>query len=148
MGSCAKPKDQRGSFDELVISELGKALEGKIAILTKSIAEEADGVVERKAAVALAETSLEGKTAAEKTAAADLEAAATAQHAAEAVVATATEGWTSFEPRVQEATENSNSCETMRTEFEDGALKDFNGLRDKEAPTPAVVEDEAATAGA
>merc|ERR1719335_1691187 len=46
--SCVKPKEQRGGFDELVLGELGKALEGKIAALDKSIAEEAAGVSGRQ----------------------------------------------------------------------------------------------------
>lgn len=146
--SCAKPKDQRGSFDELVITELGKALEARIASLTKSIADEAAGVAERSANIVAAQAVVEEKTAAEKSAAANLEAAAAEQHSAEAVLTAASEEWTNFEPRVQEATGIRDGHESTRVEFEDGPLKDFVNLRDKEAPVPAAVEEEAATAGA
>merc|ERR1719333_697191 len=129
--SCTKPKDQRGSFDEVVITELGKAMEGKIASLTKS-----------------AEAVLESKIEIEKKAAEELEAASTAQHEAEAAVSKASEEWTTFEPRVQEATDKHAMQDTIRMDFEEGALKDFMNLRDKDIEVPAPVEEEAATAGA
>merc|ERR1712216_565241 len=131
--SCTKSKDQRGGFDDLVLTELGKALEKKIADMTQSIADEEAGVSERKASVASAEAVLESKSQAEKTAVADLEVAATSQHAAEEVERKASEEWTTFEPRVQEATDNCNLHDTKRMDFEEGPLKDFMNLRDKEA---------------
>merc|ERR1719247_2791578 len=138
--SCTKPKDQRGSFDEVVITELGKAMEGKIASLTKSAEEELAGVDERKSAVTAAEAVLESKIQIEKKAAEELEA--------EAAVSKASEEWTAFEPRVQEATDKHAMEDTIRMDFEEGALKDFMNLRDKDIEVPAPVEEEAATAGA
>jgi chromosome segregation ATPase len=146
--SCTKPKDQRGSFDEVVITELGKAMEGKIASLTKSAEEELAGVDERKSAVTAAEAVLESKIQIEKKAAEELEAASTAQHEAEAAVSKASEEWTTFEPRVQEATDKHAMEDTIRMDFEEGALKNFMNLRDKDIEVPAPVEEEAATAGA
>lgn len=143
--SCVKAKEQRGNFDDLVITELGKALVQKIADLEKSIADEVSGVDARKAAITAAEAQLESMNAAEKTAAEASQAAAAAKHEADAEVTKASEEWSSFEPRVQEATEKLNTHEAARVEFEDGALKDFTSLRDKEAP---VEEEEAAPAGA
>merc|ERR1712057_53699 len=104
--SCIKPKDQRGGFDNLVLGELGKALEAKIEALTKSIAEEAAGVTERKDAIVSAEALLESNSLVEKTAMAALETALAAQEAAEAVVRKASEEWSTFEPRVQQATDS------------------------------------------
>jgi chromosome segregation ATPase len=144
--SCAKAKEQRGSFDELVLGELGKALVAKIEFLTKTLAEEAAAVSERKLAVTSAEADLETKTTAEKEATANFEAAKTTQHDAEASVKTATDEWATFEPRVTEATDKYNLENTKRIDFEEGTLKDFANLRDKEAPAP--VEEEAAPAGA
>jgi len=149
--SCTKPKEQRGGFDDLVLTELGKALEGKIAALAKSLEEETVGVAQRKEAVTAAETALESATTVEKTAAADRDAAADAQHAAEAVATKASEEWTTFEPRVKEATDNHNLRDTTRMEFEQGVLKEFFSLRDK-VPVPAGEDykapEEAAPAGA
>lgn len=144
--SCVKTVEQRGGFDTLVLTELGKALVGKIACLEKRIVDDAAGVSERKVNVVSAEAVLETKEVAEKAAAADLEAATAAQSEAEAEVVKANEEWTTFEPRVQEATSNFHVHDTIRIDFEEGALKDFAGLRDKEAPKP--VEEEAAVAGA
>jgi len=145
--SCTKGKEQRGSFDDLVLAELGKALAGKIAALEKSIAEEASRIGEHKAAVVAAEAVLETKILAEKGLASDLEDAAHAQKEAESLLRKASEDWATFEPRVQEATENLTLHEANRDGFEEGALKDFMNLRDKEAPAP-VEEEEAAPAGA
>jgi len=144
--SCLKTVDQRGGFDTLVLTELGKAFVAKIASLEKRIVDEASGSFERKANVASAEALLETKMLAEKTAAADLEAATTAQSEAEAEVTKASEEWTTFEPRVQEATSTYHSHDVIRIDFEAGALKDFATLRDKESAAPA--EEEAALAGA
>lgn len=142
--SCTKAKEQRGSFDELVITELGKSLVQKIADLEKSIADEVSGVDARKTAINNAEEQIVAKIVAEKTAAEGDQAAAAAKHQADAEVTKASDEWSSFEPRVVEATEKLNAHEAARVEFEDGALKDFTSLRDKEAP----VEEEAAPAGA
>lgn len=144
--ACVKSKEQRGSFDELVITELGKALLKKIADLGQSIADEVSGVEERKSAISAAEAALEAKTLAEKTAAADAQAAATAKHEADAELNKASEEWATFEPRVLEAAEKLSANEAALADFEEGALKDFVNLRDKEAPAP--VEEEAAPAGA
>jgi len=140
--SCVKTKEQRGGFDDLVLTELGKALVGKIAGLEKSITEEEAAVADRKAAVVVAEAVHETKQETEQAAIADLEAS-TAQHDAEAVVKKASEDWSSFEPRMQQATDDHNLQDTKRIDFMEGAFKDFVSLRDKEA-----VEEEAAVAGA
>jgi len=144
--ACAKSKEERGSFDNLVIEELGKALVKTIADLGDSIAGEVGAVEERKAAILAAEADLEAKNLAEKTASADSQAAAAAKHEADAEVKKTSADWTTFEPRVQEATEKLNAREATRVDFEEGPLKDFVNLRDKEAPAP--VEEEAAPLGA
>jgi hypothetical protein len=144
--SCVKAKEQRGSFDELVLGELGKALVAKIESLTKAVADEAAALVTRKLAVSAAEGDLEAKTLAEKEAAAHFEATKETQREAEAAVKTASDEWATFEPRVTEATDKFNLENTKRMDFEEGTLKEFFGLRDKVVPAP--VEEEAAPAGA
>jgi len=146
--SCAKPKDQRGSFDQLVLGEMGKAMVAKIAGLEKSIADEAAAVSGHKAGVITAEETLTVKTAAETDAAGNLEVAVAARKEAEAALQVASDDWATFEPRVQEATDKHNLENTKRMDFEEGALKNFFSLRDKEKEVPAPVEEEAAPAGA
>lgn len=144
--SCAKAKEQRGSFDELVLGALGEALVAKIENLRKTLSKENAAVSECQLALSSAEADLESKTSAEKEASASLEAAVAAQGEAEASVKAATDEWTSFEPRVAEATSKFNLENTKRIDFEEGTFKDFVNLRDKEAPAP--VAEECAPAGA
>merc|ERR1712034_257866 len=73
--SCAKVKEQRGGFDEVVLGELEKALAQKIASLTHSVSEEMPQVAERKAAVTFAESTLEAKVMAARAAELELETA-------------------------------------------------------------------------
>jgi chromosome segregation ATPase len=138
--SCSKDKDQRGGFDELVLTELGKAFLAKIAGLEKSIVDEVSRISEYKAGVASAEAVLEAKKLSEEAAKADLEASTTAQSEAEVEVSQASEAWTSFEPRVQEATDNYSMHDTQRVDFEEGPLKDFTTLREKEVAVPEELE--------
>jgi len=146
--SCAKAKDARGGFDDLVLTELGKALEKKIESLTNSINEEEAGVATRQAAIESAETALEAKVSAERACMHEMETASTAQQDAVAVVKTATEEWETFEPRLKAATDNHSMHDAIRVDFEERILRDFMNLRDKEAPVAAPVEEEAAPAGA
>merc|ERR1711972_730400 len=76
--SCSKAKEQRGAFDDLVISELEKSMIAKIDSLAKTIEEEKPAEAERKSAVVAAETSLAASVETEKTAATELEAATAA----------------------------------------------------------------------
>merc|ERR1719258_516455 len=76
--SCAKAKDQRGSFDQLVLSELGKAMVAKIAALETAVRDEATVVSDHKSAIVAAEVALEAKTTAEKDATSDLDVATAA----------------------------------------------------------------------
>lgn len=143
---CVKTQEQRGGFDTLVLTELGKALVGKIAALEKSLVDEASGISERKTSVVSAEAVLEAKKLAESTAAANLEAAATTQSEAEAELTKASDDWTTFEPRLQAATDKVAQHDATRMDFVEGALKEFESLRDKEVAVP--MEQEAAPLGA
>jgi len=143
--SCLKTKEQRGGFDDLVLAQLEKALLEKTAALEKSLADEAPADSERKGVVLSAQETLEGKRLAEKTAADNLDSATTAQTEAEEKVNTASMEWANFEPRVKEAAERLQLHESKRSDFEEGPLKSFLTLQDKEAST---FVEEAATAGA
>jgi len=144
--SCMKTKAQRGGFDDLVISELGKSLVAKMAALTQSVADDALVISERTASVVSSEQAVAAKNLTDQNAAADLEAATTALSEAETQVCNANEEMTTFEPRVQEATDNYNLHDTKRKNFVDGPLLNFETLREKGFQMP--VEEEAATAGA
>jgi len=143
--SCVKTKEQRGSFDDLVISELVKAWNKKIALLTKSIEDEAPVVSERKAAELTAEASLEGTQSVEQTAAAELEAARTAEVEAEGEVCKAKEESAELGPKLKQVVDKHSSHKAILEDYVAGTLATFEALRDK-APVEEVPA--AATAGA
>jgi len=144
--SCVKTKEQRGGFDDLVLSQLEKALIGRIGTLEKSLMDEASVMSECKASVASAEEESAAKKLTEENAAADLEAAKAAQSEAEEEVNNASEELAAWKPREQEAIDKYRLHDTRLMEFVDGPLKSFETLRDNEVPMP--IEGEAATAGA
>lgn len=143
---CVKTKEQRGGFDDLVLTELGKAIVTKIEALGKNVSDETLVISERKAGVVCAQETFESRNLIENTAATDLDAATTAQSEAEVEVSQASEEWTAFEPRMLEATDKYNLHDVKCIEFQEGTLKSFETLKDKD--TPMLVELEAATAGA
>jgi chromosome segregation ATPase len=146
--SCVKTRDQRGGFDDLVLSEFEKALVKKQNALEKSVTDEAALVAQTKNGVTSADETVEAKKSSELRAAEALETATSAQTAAEEEVTNASDAWKTFEPRVDAASEKYNARDGKRTEFQDGTFKSFETLRDKDVPMPVPVETEAATAGA
>lgn len=140
--SCQKAKEQRGGFDDLVLTELGKALVSKIASLEKGVADAAATMGERTAAVGSAQTELDARKVSESAAQSSLEAASAVQTEAETQVSQAENDWSTFEPRLQAATDKVSQQDAKRLDFVEGALKEFQALRDKD------VEQEAATMGA
>lgn len=141
--SCVKTKEQRGSFDDLVINALINAWNKQVASLTKSIQDEVAVVSERKVAVVAAESSLEGSRAVEQTAATELEAARAAQVEAEGEVSKAKAERDVLGPKLKETAEKHASLKAVLDEYVAGTLATFETLRDKE---PA--QEVAATAGA
>jgi len=145
---CGKAKDQRGSFDNLVIGQFGEALEAKIVSLEKNIADEVSSASQMQAEIASVETQTERDSVSAETKLSELENAVAARKASEDALRKASEEWSAFEPGVQEAAEHLNVQDALRMDFEEGALKDFFNLRDNATPVPLPVEEEAAIAGA
>lgn len=141
--SCAKAKEQRGAFDDVVLGELGKAMTAKIDSLGKTIEEEAPAEAERAAAVSAAETSLETSAASAKAAKNELEAAKAAHAEAAELVSQAQAEEAALAPGIREATEKHDTLSLELHDFETGPLATFTTLRDK-----ATLEQEAASAGA
>lgn len=140
--SCQKAKEQRGGFDDLVLTELGKALVNKISSLEKVVAEAATKMQELTVAVGSAQTELDARKVSQNAAQSSLEAASAVQTEAETQVSQAENDWSSFEPRLNAATDKVHQQDAKRLDFVEGALKEFQALRDKD------VEQEAATMGA
>jgi hypothetical protein len=141
--SCAKTKEQRGHFDDVVLGELEKALFSKIESLTKSIAEEAPKLAEREAAVTSADSTLGEKVAAEKAAALDLETADRACLESSGALSKANEELEILAPSLQVATSKLEELKIDLNKFELGPLANFESYQSK-----TVSSEEAAFAGA
>merc|ERR1712216_1087023 len=87
--TCVKTKEQRGSFDIVVLDELQKAFTIKIEELTVAIDTEGPNALEREAKAQAAEADLESKKAALKDAMAGYSEAEKSRKAAEQEVAEA-----------------------------------------------------------
>merc|ERR1712124_22093 len=81
--SCVKLKDQRGSFDIVVLSELEKAFSTKIAELASLLEAEEPAAADRKAKVDAAHSDYDQKKDAQKEAVSAFEAATKAVKEAE-----------------------------------------------------------------
>jgi len=123
--SCSKSKDDRGSFDEVVLQELAKALASKIAALGEVVAVETPASVERDAAVQAAEKDHDEKREAQKQAAAKFEGAMKEQSDREATLVNAKKAVDEFLPRVDEVTGLLEKTKTTLTTFETGPLHSF-----------------------
>jgi hypothetical protein len=141
--SCSKSKEDRGSFDEVVLKELEKALSARIAALGDIVAVETPASVEREATVQAAEKDHTEKKEAQKQAADAFEAAQTEQSAREAALATARQAVKDFQPQVDEVTGLLETAKATLVKFETGPLSSFTKYK-----AQVAVSDEAAPAGA
>merc|ERR1712217_970042 len=142
--SCTKATEQRGAFDDLVISELEKAMITKIASLSKSIEEEEPGEAERKAAVIAAETSLKASLETEKTASMEVDAATAATIEAEGVVTEAKAEEAAMVPSIQRVKSKHGDRVLELEHFENGPMASFTQLNNK----ATALKDEVVFAGA
>jgi len=141
--SCSKSKEERGSFDEVVLQELEKALTAKIKSLGEVIEVETPASVEREAAVAAAEKDATEKKDAQRQAVEAFEGAQKEQSEREAALAKAKQAVDEFQPQVDEVTGLLEKAKTMLATFETGPLSTFTKYKNQVA-----VSDEAAPAGA
>jgi len=141
--SCSKSKDDRGSFDEVVLKELEKALSSKIEALGEVVAVETPASVEREAAVQAAEKDHIEKKEAQKQAADAFEGAQKEQNERKATLAKAKQAVEEFQPQVDDVTGLLEKVSTALANFETGPLLSFTKYK-----TQVAVSDEAAPAGA
>lgn len=141
--SCSKSKDDRGSFDEVVLQELEKALSLKIAALGEIVAVETPASVEREGAVQAAEKDHNEKKESQKQAADAFEGAQKEQCNREATLATAKQAVEQFQPQVDAVTGQLEKAKATLATFETGPLNSFTKYK-----TLVGVSDEAAPAGA
>jgi len=141
--SCSKSKADRGSFDEVVLNELEKAISSKIATLGEFVAVETPASVERAGAVQSAEKDHDEKKEAQKQAAEAFEGTQKEQSVRAATLKQAKQAVAEFQPQVDDVTGLLEKANTTLASFETGPLLSFTKYK-----TQVAESGEAATAGA
>jgi len=140
--SCAKSKEERGSFDNVVLEELEKAINAKIAAFGATIAEETPASAAREATIEAAQKDFDAKKAIQKQLAADFEAAQKEHTDRDSKLAAAKDAMSKLQPQIDVATELMEKAKAAFEEFENGTMATFANLRSASSAT------EAATMGA
>lgn len=142
-GTCAKTKEKRGSFDDVILEQLEKALTGSISTLAESIAAESLAVTGSVEALQEVQTDCSAKQDAREHAAAEFEVAQTEQSGAEEALVKANEAVTELCPQLEQAAAQSELTKSKLVAFETGPLEGFMTFK-----TRTAAPTEAATAGA
>jgi len=141
--TCAKSKEHRGTFDNVVIEELEKAIHSKVSALDEAISVETPATVERQAAVQAAEKEHDAKNEAQKQAVAEFEAAQKEQSNRETSFNKAKQELDGLEPEISVATGLIEKAKMALEAFESGPMAGFKGFS-----VVAPAEPEVASAGA
>jgi hypothetical protein len=141
--SCAKPKDQRGGFDELVLQELDKAFNVKIASLASTIETDTPTLLEHDTAVEAAEKELEANKEKQQQSAAELDAALEEQRKCQDALQKAKVAVDEFQPKLQALGQQVEIAKDVLGTFETGPLATFATYN-----TKTTTVEEAATLGA
>lgn len=141
-GTCGKSKEDRGSFDQVILEQLEKAIVGKIASLGETVIAETAAVAECELATKDAETDFNAKQEVQKSSTSAFEAAQSEQSEADAALLKANEAVNNFSPQLEEATKQFETTKAMLETFEGGPFTNFMTYKEKTLPV------EVATAGA
>jgi chromosome segregation ATPase len=132
-GTCAKAKDDRGSFDQVILEQLEKTIAAKIASLGDVVTAQTASMAEGESAVVVAEADYNAKKEIHSQSTVACEAAQTEVADGEAALKTATEAVNAFQPQLEEATEVSESTKAKLSGFESGPLAHFHSYKTKTA---------------
>jgi hypothetical protein len=141
--SSAKTKDERGSFDELVLQELDKAFNIKIAAMAAAIEKDTPALLEHSTSVEAAEKELDTHKDKQKQSASELDAALKEQQNREEALNKAKVAVEEFQPQLQALAEQVELAKTALSAFETGPLATFENYQSK-----TTHSSEAATLGA
>jgi chromosome segregation ATPase len=142
-GTCAKTKENRGSFDDVILDQLEKAISARIAALAESITTETSAIALLAEGVQEAETDFNSKKETRAHCLAEIEAAQQEQSSAEEALVKANEAVTELCPQLEQAASQCELTKSKLADFESGPLDGFMTFK---ARTVAPIE--AATAGA
>lgn len=146
--SCAKPKEERGSFDSVVLSELEKALQSKIAFLGNTIAAEVPASGELEAAVLAAQEEHDAKKDTQKRAVSDFEAARKEEGETEAIVNKAKAAVTELQPSIDAASQRLANAKSSLETFQLGPFAQFETYSKLTSAVEVVTEIAAVALGA
>mmetsp|Transcript_18800 Transcript_18800/g.52059 ORF Transcript_18800/g.52059 Transcript_18800/m.52059 type:complete len:372 (+) Transcript_18800:1-1116(+) len=102
--SCMKKISERGSFDAMVLDQIGTHFKDKFAALSRALDEAAPAAQQRAAAVAEAQAELNGASALRQTAAVGLNVAKAAEQSALVALQVAKDALAAHEPEYLQAT--------------------------------------------
>lgn len=139
--SCAKSKQDRGSFDHLVIEELQKAIASKITALGDEVVAGTPATAQLDAAVQAAVAEHEAKKAAQTQCAAGLDAAVKEQTDREATLSKARLAVDDFQPQVDRVTGEACKAKDALGSFERGPLSSFAAYKTKLAAQPETAPE-------
>lgn len=131
--SCCKTKEQRGSFDELVLQSLEKALLERAEQLRQSVASENAGFEERQAAVRIAEEQAAANQAAQQKAFEELSNAQKNVEVASGALQEAKKVVAGGDAEIKAALRVCEQHRGRKEAFEQGPLAAFTTARDKAA---------------
>jgi DNA repair exonuclease SbcCD ATPase subunit len=134
--SVAKAKEARGTFDHLVLEQLQKAFDVKIASLGAAVEGEGPAAAQREADLQAAEKDHEAKQVAQTQAAAESEAADKEQTERQAALTAAKDAVENFQPQVEEVEGRLSNARTALAEFEAGPLVNFKTYKTRVAAVP------------
>jgi len=140
--TCDKPKEQRGSFDLLVLEELSRAFASKIAELSAAVEKDSPAVRELEAAMQASAKENEQSQERRKQFEEELNAAAKEVSDCEETLKNAMVGIEESKPQLQALSAQLEESKTALRALEDGALTIFAIYKNS---TTEVVEAEAGT---
>lgn len=137
-----KRPEERGSFDAMVVAQLGETLSAKAAELAAALQAAAPAREQRAAAVAAAQQALASAREVQEAGAAELSAAQGAQKEAEAALAAAKAALLEFEPRLAQALQAREEKSAQFENFCNYNLECFTELRDRLSPAAKAAQKE------
>lgn len=151
--SCAKAKSERGSFDNVVLEELEKAIISKIESLGETVAAQMPAASEREATIQATEKDYDAKKSKQKELATEFESAQKDLTDRNVALSSAKKAVQELQPQIDASTELLDKAKSVLAEFEAGTMSGFvayNSATSKSAEATPVEASpaEVAPAGA
>merc|ERR1712216_703496 len=137
-GTCAKTKENRGSFDDVILEQLGKAISDKISALAETVTVETSAVGERAAVVQDAEAEYNSKKETQDQSTAEYDTAQSEQSNAETALSKANEAVNELRTQLEAATELCDITAAKLVGFESGPLTSFATFKTRTSLTTPV----------